>query len=260
MIELSPERFDTVARALRIVLALNDEDQLISDPEEGMCVEANGRRTPVAWLSEGYKSVFAMAVDIIHELLDHYDTLEKARGIVLVDEIETHLHPRWKMQIMGSLRKALPGVQFIVTTHDPLCLRGMDDDEIIVLRRTKDARIRKVAGLPSARGMSAEQLLTSEYFGLLNTVDPRLEVKLAMMKGDVVTSDGVGGQTITLSAQTEELLRSVTVTGSPSEMIIEDALKGYLADHEARRGGLPDNVRDEAVLAVMRALAAPPAG
>ncbi len=258
--QLPPESFDTVARALRIVLALNDEDHLMSDPEEGMCVEANGRRTPVEWLSEGYKSVFAMVVDIIHELLDHYDTLEQARGIVLIDEIETHLHPRWKMQIMTSLRKALPGVQFIVTTHDPLCLRGMDDNEVIVLQRTEGARIRKVEGLPSVRGMSAEQLLTSEYFGLLNTVDPRLEVKLAMMKGDVVTTDSVGGPTITLSAQTEELLKSVTVTGSPSEMIIEDALKGYLADHESKRGKLPDNVRDEAVQAVMRALSAPPAG
>jgi uncharacterized protein (TIGR02646 family) len=258
--ELPPDSFDTVARALRIVLALNDEDHLISDPEEGMCVEANGRRTPVEWLSEGYKSVFAMVVDIIRELLDHYGTLEQARGIVLIDEIETHLHPRWKMQIMTSLRKALPGVQFIVTTHDPLCLRGMDDNEVIVLQRTEEAKIRRVANLPSVRGMSAEQLLTSEYFGLLNTVDPRLEVKLAMIKGDVVTTDGVGGQTVTLSAQTEELLKSVTVTGSPSEMIIEDALKGYLADHESKRGKLPDSVRNEAVEAVMRALAAPSAG
>lgn len=257
---LSPDSFDTVARALRIVLALNDEDHLISDPEEGMCVEANGRRTPVESLSEGYKSVFAMVVDIIHELLDHYDTLEKSRGIVLIDEIETHLHPRWKMQIMTSLRRALPGVQFIVTTHDPLCLRGMDDDEVVVLRRTEGAKIRPVEHLPSVRGMTAEQLLTSEYFGLLTTADPRLEVKLAMISGDVVTTDAVGGQSITLSAQTEEMLKTVTVAGSPSEMIIEDALKGYLADHEAKRGKIPDSVRDEAVQAVMRALAAPSAG
>ncbi|MBX3566326.1 MAG: AAA family ATPase [Sphingomonas sp.] len=255
--ELTGDRFETVARALRIVLALNDDDRLINDPEDGMCVEANGRRIPVERLSEGYKSVFAMVVDIIHELLDHYTSLEQAQAVVLIDEIETHLHPRWKMQIMTSLRRALPRVQFIVTTHDPLCLRGMDDDEVLVLQRVEDAKIRPMLGLPSVKGMTAEQLLTSDYFGLSSTSDPRVELGLARITGDVVVQDAVGGATITLSSETENLLKSVSLGDSASETLMQDALKQYLTDREVQRGKLRSDVREEAVDAVLKALRAP---
>lgn len=255
---LADEKFDTVARALRIVLALNDEDRLVNDPEDGMCVEANGRRTPVEWLSEGYKSVFAMVVDILHELLDHYPTIEQAQAIVLIDEIETHLHPRWKMQIMTSLRQALPRVQFIVTTHDPLCLRGMDDGEVIVLQRVEGAKIRRLENLPSVKGMSAEQLLTSDYFGLSSTTDPTVDLALARLTGDVVSRDGAGGRVVELSAQTEKLLKSLSLGDSPSETIVQDALKTYLSDRETPKGELRTDVRADAVEAVLKALTAPP--
>src|SRR3546814_20575292 len=62
-------------------------------------------------------------------------SLANARALVLVDEIEAHLHPRWKLRIMKGLREALPNVTFIVTTHDPLCLRGLGANEVMVLRR-----------------------------------------------------------------------------------------------------------------------------
>jgi len=254
---LTNERFETVARALRIVLALNDEDHLTADPEDGMCVEANGRRTPVEWLSEGYKSVFAMVVDIIHELLDHYPTLEQAQAVVLIDEIETHLHPRWKMQIMTSLRRALPRVQFIVTTHDPLCLRGMDDDEVLVLQRVEGAKIRPLKGLPSVKGMSAEELLTSDYFGLSSTTDPTIELDLARVKGDVIVRNAAGESSVTLSTDTEQLLKSVSLGNSASETLIQDAVSIYLADRESGEGKLRSDVRDEAIESIVAALRAP---
>jgi hypothetical protein len=254
---LNGEQFDTVARALRIVLALNDEDRLVNDPEDGMCVEANGRRTPVERLSEGYKSMFAMVVDIIHELLDYYPNLELAQAVVLVDEIETHLHPRWKMQIMTSLRKALPRVQFIVTTHDPLCLRGMDDDEVLVLQRVERGKIRALENLPSVKGMTAEELLTSDYFGLSSTTDPRLELELARLKGDQVVRDATGETIVTLSTKTEEMLDSLSLGNSAAQSVMQDALKTYLAEREVARGELRSDVREEAVEAILKALSAP---
>lgn len=92
-------RLDTVSAALRIVLALDDDDELIVEPER-LAVRANGRVTPIDALSEGYRSVFVMTVDIIRELLNHWEHLEDAQAVVLIDELETHLHPRWKMQVM----------------------------------------------------------------------------------------------------------------------------------------------------------------
>lgn len=62
-------------------------------------------------------------------------SLAFSRAVVLIDEIEAHLHPRWKMRIVTALREALPNVTFIMTTHDPLCLRGLRAGEVMVFRR-----------------------------------------------------------------------------------------------------------------------------
>ncbi len=88
---------------------------------------------------------------------------------------------RWRMRIVTSLRKAFPRVQFIVSTHDPLCLRGLDNGEVAVLRRTSRGRIYAVPELPSIKGMRVDQLLTSEYFGLSSSMDPEIEAKFNEM-------------------------------------------------------------------------------
>ena len=88
----------------------------------------------------------------------------------------SHLHPTWKMQIVRSLKRALPGLQFIATTHQPLCLRGLDAGEVIVMQRDEEEQIVAVTDLPSPAEFRVDQLLTSEFFGLNSTVDPDLEI------------------------------------------------------------------------------------
>ncbi|RQM51991.1 DUF2813 domain-containing protein [Burkholderia vietnamiensis] len=246
-------RFDTIASALRIVLALDDDDELIVEPDY-LAVRANGRTTPIDSLSEGYRSVFVMTVDIIRELLNHWQNLEQAQAVVLIDEIETHLHPRWKMQVMTSLRRVLPRVQFIATTHDPLCLRGMDDGEVVVLQRDSESAIQQLQDLPSVSGMSAEQLLTSDYFGLASTADPSTEIEFARLAGDVARRNRDGVLELAPAMETMELVNRLTVGDSPTEQIIQEALVRYLAERESRKGDSRPALRAEAVEAVIKAL------
>jgi hypothetical protein len=80
------------------------------------------------------------------------------------------------MRIVRSMREIFPRVQFLASTHDPLCLRGLDDGEVVVMRRDNNNRVTALSeGLPSIRGLRVDQLLTSEFFGLSSTVDPDLE-------------------------------------------------------------------------------------
>nr|WP_321482054.1 AAA family ATPase [uncultured Cohaesibacter sp.] len=180
--ELEEKQFFAAARALREVLMLSEEDDFErdDDPETPgqIYIRQKDQRTAMKDLSVGYKSVIALVCDIIRELLYHYDNIEFASAVVYIDEIETHLHPRWKMRIISLLRRAFPKVQFIATTHDPLCLRGMNDGEVFVLQRGDDDTVEQVTELPSIRGMRAEQILTSEFFGLGST-DPETEARLA---------------------------------------------------------------------------------
>lgn len=246
-------RLNTIFAALRIVLALDESDELIVDDEQ-LAVRSNGRITPIEALSEGYRSVFAMTVDIIRELLNHWDNIELAQAVVLIDELETHLHPRWKMQVMSSLRRVLPRVQFITTTHDPLCLRGMDDGEVAVLQREDGQRIRLLEGLPRISGMTAEQLLTSDYFGLSSTVDPSTELQLARLATDVVRRTSTGAVEVSASSATNELVGRLTIGDSPSEQVVQEAISRYLEQREARSGHALPQLRAEAVSAVLAAL------
>lgn len=81
------------------------------------------------------------------------------------------------MRVVESLRRAFRRVQFVVSTHDPLCLRGLENGEAVVLRRTSHGRIYSVPDLPPIKGLRVDQLLTSEYFGLHSTMDPAIEQK-----------------------------------------------------------------------------------
>ncbi len=172
--KLDLEQFQNVARALAEIMALPRSAYLKRIPAIGTVIIDGDLITPIAEHSDGYRSIFATAVDMLDGLRGGSDLLD-AEGIVLIDEIETHLHPRWKMRLMSALRAALPRVQFIVTTHDPLCLRGMSQGEVNVMARDEYNRIVLVPDLPDVAGMRIDQILTSEHFGLQSTLDPSLE-------------------------------------------------------------------------------------
>lgn len=93
----------------------------------------------------------------------------------MIDELGAHLHPRWKMRIVSALRDVFPRVQFLASTHDPLCLRGLLDGEVTLLRRLPEGEIYRVEELPSVEGLRVDQLLTSEFFGLNTTFDPEVD-------------------------------------------------------------------------------------
>jgi uncharacterized protein (TIGR02646 family) len=169
--ELGADRFPEIARALAEILLLPQGSYLKQDEERGVYIVQGEFETPLARHSEGYRSLFATAVDMLRGLMGGVDLLD-AQGVVLIDEVETHLHPRWKMRVMSAMRKALPRVQFIVTTHDPLCLRGMGPGEVQVMSRGADNRIGLVPDLPDVSGMRIDQILTSEHFGMQSTLDP----------------------------------------------------------------------------------------
>lgn len=246
--QLDHHQFNEIAKMMRIVLSLSDEDEIVRDIDERICVSLGGSFIPLERLSEGYRSVFALVADVARELLREFRSLEDAEAVVLIDEIDTHLHPRWKMRIMPSLRRALPGVQFIVTTHDPLCLRGMDDGEVVVLQRDEMGRIVQLEGLPSIKGMRADQLLISDYFGLSSTVDPEAELGIARYVANIadLPPERVG--------EADRLVRQLALGDSALEQVVQSALLRFLQERERPRGKLRPNVRHDAIQTIISAL------
>ena len=165
------------ALVLKDLLSL-PEDAVLTRRDGNVFVnEQGGHKVPIAQLSDGYQTVVALAVDILEVARRVWGNYASARGIVLIDEIGAHLHPTWKMRIVESLRSALPGLQFVTTTHQPLCLRGLGEHEVVVMRRTEENPnvVEAITDLPSPAEFRVDQLLTSEFFGLNSTVDPDTE-------------------------------------------------------------------------------------
>src|SRR5262249_16482868 len=106
---------------------------------------------------------------------DWWDSLEEAEGIVLLDEMEVHLHPTWKISIVERLRAACPRLTFLATTHDPLCLKGLGPGEIVVLKRelrdVGDDTMYAETDIPPMTHLRVDQLLTSFLFDLDSTRD-----------------------------------------------------------------------------------------
>ena len=246
---LGEREFASVARAMREVLALRQDDEIGRTNDREPFVRAHGRETPFERLSDGYRSLFAMVVDVMRGMSFYWESLEDAYGVVLIDEIETHLHPRWKLRVMSALRAAIPNVQFIVTTHDPLCLRGMRNGEVHVLYRDGQEKVREIEDLPDVRGMRAEQLLTSDFFGLASTSDPGLESALEQL-----AVHASGQQVGNWDALVRSVLPFEFVGDTPLEQVINEALRRFVRESRDRPGPSRLAVREDAVRAVLDGL------
>ncbi len=130
---------------------------------------------PFGGWGEGHRATFTLLVDFLGwaAWYDEEMLTNQVSGIVLIDEIEQHLHPSWQRRIIGSLQKQFPLVQFITTTNSPLCAAGTTDlpedtCDLFLLRREGDS-VKSTGPHRPPRGLRADQILTSYLFGLETT-------------------------------------------------------------------------------------------
>ena len=106
---------------------------------EELCVTLeDGCELPFRMLSDGYRNVLSMVGDIARRaaILNPYwgeSAPLETPGVVLIDEIDLHLHPQWQREIVEGLRSAFPKMQFIVTTHSPFIIQSLKPGELIDL-------------------------------------------------------------------------------------------------------------------------------
>ena len=111
------------------------QNLLICHPEKG--------ELPLEAMSDGARSVISMAADIAYRMARlnpdlGEDVTLNTPGIVLIDEVDMHLHPSWQQTVVNDLIKAFPKVQFIVTTHSPQVLTSVPAECIRILHWDND--------------------------------------------------------------------------------------------------------------------------
>ncbi|MDW9378024.1 AAA family ATPase [Sinorhizobium meliloti] len=276
--------FAEVSRALKYVLAVEQEVDIIEvDTRNRECFlimtnelprqEALQVRTPLKSVSSGFRSVLAMICDVMRGLIAQQDrmsaSLARARAVVIIDEVEAHLHPKWKMRIIEGLRQALPNVTFIFSTHDPLCLRGLSSDDVRVFRRLRrevksnsralPSYVEQLEQIPAIGVLTIEQLLTSDLFQLHSTDSPDVENQLARA-GDILAQAKAGedpddaavaGVRSLLRAQ---IGRALPIGSSEVEQLVQDAVETYLIRRRSASQSQLSNLRGETREEIISAL------
>ena len=125
-------------------------------PRLNMVVDKNEDKLSVNQLSQGEKSLMALVGDIARRLAMMNPSLNnplQGKGIILIDEIDMHLHPQWQRSIIQRLQTTFPNCQFILTTHSPLVIS--DTQDILVY----DLDGQDITALPSLYGQDANTVL-----------------------------------------------------------------------------------------------------
>lgn len=120
---------------------------------------------PANWLSDGYQATLSWIADLLgHAILELGTDADpqQLRGIVLLDEIDLHLHPTWQRRIVPVLREVFPRLQFIVNTHSPLVLAGFEREEIILLK-LRDGEVVQDPAEIEPGVLTASEILTSFF-------------------------------------------------------------------------------------------------
>ena len=163
-----------------------------------------GDNMPLRDLADGYRATFLWVADFIGWALAFNDTLaspDQVRGIVLIDELEQHLHATWQRCVVHRLRTAFPNVQFVTTTHSPfvaasvgrLNARGQGDSLILCELDHASRRV-TAQSIPTMHAYRFDQVLASRAFRYLIGADPALEEEVARAslledRGSARTSD-----------------------------------------------------------------------
>lgn len=163
--------------------------------------------------SDGYKSTITLAIDIMMKLSNAQSDMDKMAGVVIIDELGNQLHPRWQMRIVKQLRTVFPNINFIVSTHHPLCLRGSEKKEILLLRNINNEVI-STTELPDPASLRVDQILASEFFGLSSLVDPEIEAKFNRYYKLLAMNDQISSEERREIDQLKDQLRNKQQLGS----------------------------------------------
>jgi hypothetical protein len=119
----------------------------------------------------------------------YWNSSRRLAGIVLLDEMDEHLHPKWQKTLVPTLRRLLPEIQFITTTHSPLAIVNTRPGELFATRLHNAVAELIPDALPTPDGRSANELLLGEWFGLTSTLDSTSEKLLTRYRKAFQSSD-----------------------------------------------------------------------
>ncbi len=171
--------------------------------------------------SDGYKIVIAMVADIASRMAEGNPMMAnplEASGIILIDEIDLHLHPKWQRGILRKLHEVFPRVQFVVTTHSPIILQGAADiAQVVVL----DGSSMRSCDTDFTR-YDVSQILLSELFGVESVQAPIYDDDIREQEELLKRADCLSAEEKKRLAVLDDKLKGLSYSASLQDMRMQD--------------------------------------
>jgi WD40 repeat protein len=172
---------ETIRRFFRLIGSLTDRPDIhyleVTSDYRVLVKTANAPEpVPLEALSQGMTSLFGWVGVLCQRLketlqIPTQDPLPtRSYALVLIDELDAHMHPRWQQVVVERLKRVFPNVQFIASTHSPLIVGGLDPEEVDRFE-IREGSVVKIELEPDMTLGRADQILTSDLFGLPSTFD-----------------------------------------------------------------------------------------
>ena len=160
-----------------VEIVIHPPDVLGTGRLGGVYADTFSGLVPMSSLSLGYRSTAGWVIDFAARLYKQYPESEDPffePAIVLIDEIDLHLHPLWQLVIMRELSELFPATQFIATSHSPLIVQVAGDANLILLEKDEDEV--KIENDPKvSRNLRVDQILTSLLFNVPGSRSPEIQ-------------------------------------------------------------------------------------
>ncbi len=204
------------------------------EAEIGVHVRTPSGTVPLTELSLGYQTVFAWTVDLAWRLFRAYPRSAhplREGAIVLIDEIDLHLHPRWQRSLRRHLTRNFPGTQFIATTHSPITAQETLSvgSNVSVVHWEGDHAVILNNPLPP-REWRFDQVLTSDLFGFDSSRGPVAEAKMKERLGLLRKKKLTGGERRRL-AELDAFAADLPTERPPDEQVFEDLMRKVALYH-----------------------------
>ncbi len=143
-LNINARRLEILSTAVRLFLENCSNLRVVDEPEPTLLIDKDNKTLDIRMLSDGERSMVALVLDLASRLAianpQSEDPLTDGKAIVLIDELDLHLHPRWQRTIAGQLTETFPNCQFIATTHSPQIVGAVSPDKIILINDGKVMR------------------------------------------------------------------------------------------------------------------------
>ena len=188
---LNPARYEEVAMLLGRLLPEGTSFRVGEGSEDDL-FHHRGIEIQFGALSDGFRAYIGWIGDLLYHMClccPYGEKLVDHRGIVMIDEVDLHLHPEWQRVVLPTISQSFPKLQFLCTTHSPIVAGTVESANLYLV--VPDGDTASVLTRPGVEvhGLTADQILQSSHFGLVSTRAPDFyeelqEVSRAVSRGE----------------------------------------------------------------------------